>query len=323
MADGKWIDGLAPDMPLESAARHVLGVRLRVVQSYLPKAVHEADRDIENVHQLRVSTRRADAAVRIFADCLSGKAYKRARKRLRTIRRAAGAARDWDVFLDDLRQRRRRQDRAEQPGLDCLAGYALGHRSVAQGQLQSVCEDELPDFEEFVTRLLDSVRPPRGADGDWSLGVHGRDELSCRLHKLEFAADEDLTDFANLHRVRIEGKRLRYAMEVFASCFPAQFRDDLYPQVEALQETLGKANDSHVAVGELTALRDRLRRSRPEEWKQWQPGVTSLLRFHQRRLSQERRRFLKLWEHWRRPETVALWQSVLAEETKAVLSPRS
>src|SRR5205823_1439505 len=101
-----------------------------------------------------------------------------------------------------------------------------------------------------------------------------------------FAADEDLSDYANLHRVRIEGKRLRYAMEVFADCFPAEFRDELYPQVEALQETLGKANDSHVAVGELTALRDRLKRARPEEWKQWQAGVNSLLRFHQRRLAQ-------------------------------------
>jgi CHAD domain-containing protein len=323
MADGKWIDGLAPDMPLHSAARHVLGIRLRVVREYLPKAVHEADDDTEHVHQLRVATRRADAALRIFAGCLPKKMYRHARSRLRTLRRAAGAARDWDVFLDDLRERRQRQTQPERPGFDCLAGYALGRRSAAQEHLEAVCMEEAPDFEEFVDLLLDEVRPPRDADTELSLAAHGQQKLACRLHKMESATDEDLTDYANLHRVRIEGKRLRYAMEVFADCFPAEFRDELYPQIEVMQEALGKANDSHVAVGELTALRDRMKRARPAEWKQWQAGVNGLLRFHQRRLPQERRRFLKLWEHWRRPETASLWEFVLAGEAETALSSRS
>src|SRR5437763_965344 len=99
MADGKWISGLTPDTPLGEAAREVLAVRLGVVAECLPPAVGGADGDPEHVHRLRVATRRAAAALRIFADCLPGKARKATRRRLRAVRRAAGEARDWDVFL--------------------------------------------------------------------------------------------------------------------------------------------------------------------------------------------------------------------------------
>src|SRR5690349_7794695 len=99
MADGKWITDLRADTPLPEAAQRVLAVRLEVVGHYLPRAVQEPDRDPEFVHQLRVGTRRADAALRIFRPCLPRKVYKKARRRLRELRRAAGAVRDWDVFL--------------------------------------------------------------------------------------------------------------------------------------------------------------------------------------------------------------------------------
>src|SRR4051794_33720985 len=102
MAEGKWISDLKPQSPLAEAARHVLFVRLQVVKDHLPRATLEADRDIEYVHQLRVGTRRADAALRIFKACLPKKVHRKARRRLRKLRRAAGAARDWDVFLADL-----------------------------------------------------------------------------------------------------------------------------------------------------------------------------------------------------------------------------
>jgi hypothetical protein len=49
-----------------------------------------------------------------------------------------------------------------------------------------------------------------------------------------------------------------------------------------------------------------LRRGWPAEWKRVQTGVESLLRFHQRRLPQERRRFLQWWEEWSQKGAPAL-----------------
>src|SRR5437870_2343843 len=109
MPDGKWIGGLKADTPLPEAARHVLFVRLEVVRDHLPRVIHEAERDPEHVHQLRVGTRRADAALRIFRPCLPEKVYRAARRRLRRLRRAAGEARDWDVFLLRLAEQRDRR----------------------------------------------------------------------------------------------------------------------------------------------------------------------------------------------------------------------
>ena len=36
MADGKWIDGLRPEMSQTKAARQVLSVRLELVRDWLP-----------------------------------------------------------------------------------------------------------------------------------------------------------------------------------------------------------------------------------------------------------------------------------------------
>jgi CHAD domain-containing protein len=69
MADGKWIEGLSPDMEVPHAARAVIVARFQVVRHCLPLAVEKSLEDTEYVHQLRVSTRRAAAALRVFADC--------------------------------------------------------------------------------------------------------------------------------------------------------------------------------------------------------------------------------------------------------------
>src|SRR5439155_18737121 len=137
MVDGKWITDLTACTPLEDAARRVLTVRLEVVHDYLPLALHRWTEDIEYVHQLRVGTRRGGAALAIFEPCLPRKVFRRLRKRLKKIRRAAGEARDWDVFAQTLQERETNATAAQRHGLDCLIGYAEGQRVAAQAALGS------------------------------------------------------------------------------------------------------------------------------------------------------------------------------------------
>jgi CHAD domain-containing protein len=311
MAQGKWISDLKPDTPLAQGARHVLFVRLQVVRDYLPRAALEADKDIEYVHQLRVSTRRADAALRIFAECLPKKNYRKARRRLKKIRRAAGTARDWDVFLADLLHREQRADAKHRGGLDFLIGYALGQRAAAHAELEAVYHKEGQSFEPLLIRTIEAIRPPGGQSSPAILVDLARPMLFDRLKELEQAAFGDLSDYAQLHQVRIAGKRLRYAMEVFADCFDPTFRDTLYPRIEQLQEILGHANDSHVAVVRLIDLRQRLQATCPSAWPRLRPGFEQLLRSHQRRLPQERRRFLNWWGQWHPTGSEAVMTSLL------------
>lgn len=296
MADGKWIPELTADTPLSEAARHALHVRLDVVQRHLPLAVEEADRDPEHVHQLRVATRRAGAALRIFASCLAGKALKAARKRLRRIRRAAGEARDWDVFRFDLLDRVKEVPAAQQGGLHYLLGYAAGQRAAAQVHLVETGTREGRRFDALLAQTLDAIRPPD--KNEETLGALARPLLGQLLDELEEKAAGDLSDYAHLHQVRIAGKRLRYAMELFAGCFDESFKEELYPQVEAMQEILGRANDSHVAAQRLEAILARSKAALGAAWKALRPGVAGLLRFHRLRLPRERRAFLTWWGNW-------------------------
>jgi CHAD domain-containing protein len=298
MAEGKWIGGLTADAPLTEAAKRVLSVRLRAVGEVLPRAALEADRDPEYVHQLRVATRRADAALRIFEPCLPGKVHKKARRRLRRLRQAAGAARDWDVLLLGIVARRVKQPEKDQHGLNFLFGYAFGLRTAAQADLEAAGSEEHQSFDAFLETTTAAVRPAHDLPHDAVLLGLARPLLTARLHELDWTAAGDLQDYAHLHQVRIAGKRLRYAMEVFADCFSLSFREDLYPRIEEMQEILGRANDSHVAQARLADLRRHLRRGWPAEWKRVQAGVESLLRFHRRRLPQERKRFLQWWKEW-------------------------
>src|SRR5690242_14639520 len=132
MADGKWICGLDASTPVADAARRVLTVRLEVVRDYLGLALREPDKDSAYVHQPRVGTRRAGAAVEIFSSCLPEKIYKAARKNLKRLRRAAGEARDWDVFLITLAEAAEQKNSRRRAGLDFLTGYALSQRTTAQ-----------------------------------------------------------------------------------------------------------------------------------------------------------------------------------------------
>jgi CHAD domain-containing protein len=298
MAEGKWITALRPGTPVADAARRVLGIRLGIVRDYLGLALREPEKDPEYVHQLRVGTRRSGAALRMFAGSLPDKVFREARKQLRRLRRAAGEARDWDVFLESLKAHHHQHPARHRAGIDFLTGYATAHRVAAQSHLHEASPDYPYAYERLLADVLAGVGEP--APGPHMLRDLAPPMFSGLLETLDQAAAADLQDYANLHQVRIAGKRLRYAMEVLVDCFAPAFRHEFYPAVEEMQEILGRANDSHVAGGRLAALRDYLKAARPADWKRYKTGIEGLLTYHQRRLPEERQHFEEWWKHWRR-----------------------
>jgi len=310
MADGKWIPDLMPRTPVTDAARRALSVRLEVVRDHLPLALEQADKDSEHVHQLRVGTRRATAALEIFSPCLPDKAYRVARKQLRSIRRAAGAARDWDVFLQSLGTAEQQRDRW-QPAWDFLIGHALACREQAQANLRAASPNHPFTFERLLAETIAAIHKPHTEPPIHTLIDLAFPLLNGLPKQLHDAASGDLDDYEHLHRVRIIGKRLRYAMEVFASCFAPAFKETLYVAVEEMQEILGRANDSHVAVGRLTALRDRLRLVRPADYRRYRLGLDGLIRRHRERVPQERDRFLDWWKGWQESGSEAAFAALL------------
>lgn len=303
MAAGKWIPELTASTPVTDAARLALAKRLEVVREYLQLALQEPDKDVEHVHQLRVGTRRASAALEIFRCCLPTPEYKRARKHLRQLRQAAGEARDWDVFLLGLGKQRPRPARQE-PGWDFLTGYALSSRQSAQEHIRDSSPDFPFAFERMRAETVAAVQKPRSRPEVRTLLDLARPLLADLLQQLHDAMAGDLEDYPHLHQVRIAGKRLRYAMEVVAECFEPNFKEG-YAAVEEMQEILGDVNDSQVACQRLAEHLQGLALLPTNEARRFKPAIQGLIRHHARKREQGQARFR---------EWLNCWQSSKAEE---------
>ncbi|MBY0514433.1 MAG: CHAD domain-containing protein [Gemmataceae bacterium] len=290
MADGKWITGLSPGMPAAAAARAVLAARFRLVRYYLPLAVERPYADAEHVHQLRVGTRRAAAAVRVFRNWLPGKHRRPVEEYLRTVRRAAGDARDWDVFLAGLAARH------DSPAFDFLLGFATGERAAAQDRLVEAAREA--DTEVAVH--LNKVRAPDGTAEAHTLADLASEHLPRLVGEFTAAAEANPDTPAALHRLRILGKRLRYAIELFVCCYAAPLKDELYPAVEAAQELLGGLQDAAVGTTRLRRLRDQVRQAVPAEWPRLEPGVEAMLAELKEKVPAARAEFGAWREGWLR-----------------------
>src|SRR5271156_3245082 len=94
----KWVEADSPDEAAVRVARRALDARLSSVWEWLPLASDQPDEDLEYVHQLRVSSRRAMAAIDTFESLLPRRRTAWFRKQLNRVRRAAGNAREFDVL---------------------------------------------------------------------------------------------------------------------------------------------------------------------------------------------------------------------------------
>ena len=142
------------------------------------------------------------------------------------------------MFLIGLAERRATQPEKEQPGLTFLFGYGHGRRRAAQVELEAAGLEEHAGYDAFLHETVAAVGPP--ADLPMTPSWRTWAGRCCwNWRELEWKATGDLGDYAHLHQVRIAGKRLRYAMEVFADCFSLSFRETLYPRIEEMQEISG------------------------------------------------------------------------------------
>ena len=239
---GKWIADASPDEPFQDVARRALDARLDLVGHYLPRAADAAD-ETENVHQLRVATRRAMAAMQIFDALLAPRRAGWMNKQLKRIRQAAGNARDLDVLAERLR----RQDTQGSASYKELLKRVDRRRVEAQEPIEKIrrkLRDK--DFAHRQAALVGRVRLRGKADRliRPTFGQTASRALGLLVEDFFTASAADFSDYLALHAFRIQGKQLRYALEIFAGAFDRRgMRSDLYPLVEQLQEKLGAIND--------------------------------------------------------------------------------
>lgn len=241
---GKWVEGIQPRSGVADAAAISLSARLAPVAHWLALAAGKGEQDIEFVHQLRVSTRRAAAALVLYRDFVASGKRRWLEKRLKKIRKAAGAARDLDVLALRLRN-----EFGDDPGAEALLATLASARADAQPPIRKIY-DRIREKERFTRksyRLVEDTRVrgeegARGSDAD-RFEAWAQAELREAGRRFFNAMPHDMGDVAALHEFRIEAKALRYAMELLAPAFGPEMRKTHYRVVEEVQERLGEIND--------------------------------------------------------------------------------
>lgn len=226
-----------PDMTVAEAFETIVHACLKHYRLNEPLAMRELN--AAALHQSRVAMRRLRSALTLFRPAIEDLEFQYLRQELRWFTSQLGDARNLDVYLerqlDDeerertVRKRERAYDRVADAMnssrfrrllIDLVGWTAIGAWRSAKPAQRSV--------ESFANRRLDRL---------WdSIVMAGRD----------VAAMDEVTR----HELRIQGKKMRYAVEFLRGLYPNAHAAEKHfaAAVENLQESLGKLNDMATAT---------------------------------------------------------------------------
>ena len=215
----------------------------------------------QTIHQTRVVLRRLRSMLSIFGPVLPQLARRQVGQALGALASALGEARDWDVFTAETLMPLGAA-LGDEPILRELRLGAAVLRERAAGTIAR--QLSTPEFLTLRLRLAawfeagiwpEAPTPEAAAALDRPLVEYARDTLGHR-HKRLLRGAEHLTDPApaSWHELRIEAKKLRYAVEVFRPLFHGKTTRQYLDMLREVQEILGKVNDGLVARGMIARL---------------------------------------------------------------------
>jgi CHAD domain-containing protein len=271
-------------------------------------AIH--DLHPEFVHDLRVATRRARSALRLFAFLFDHGQSGANAGELGWIARLLGAVRDLDVLTIRL-DAQFDMTRAGQDFRDAVRGAFQARRTRAVSELAPALQSDR--FARLLRVLEDSRLSPAGplaAEGtvsnkDFPAGQFARTRIDKVFAKLGPWIDrpaQSLTD-AELHRVRILFKRLRYACEFFRPLLGSD-AGSLIGAFVGYQDCLGLHQDAATALTMLADAREDVPASeRSEDFLLSMGAMLQLQRDIQRA---QREIFERSWKS--APDLIMLWK---------------
>lgn len=235
---------------------------LRQIEANADGVAHEDDP--EWVHQLRVGVRRLRAALAIARPLLVPGVTDALGSELRWLANALGPARDLDVFVaTTLPALRAGLARALEATTEVdaivatLAAQAAAQRDAARVEARAAVAS--PRFQRILLAAGQlAAQPPLGESATTTRpsALSFARAVLKRRHARLLRAGTHLADGSpsERHALRIAAKKLRYATEFLAPCFPGKrlrvYRDAL----ASLQDVLGELNDGSVATALATQL---------------------------------------------------------------------
>ena len=235
----------APDAPLRDHLRHLLEVQLAELEAHDPGV--RLGEDAEDVHRFRVATRRTRALVRATRPLL-GDALVPLGEELRSLAGVVGPVRDLDVLLGRLRVEIATLGVDERSGRELLSGLEAAREEARQRLLESLGSPRYRSLlDAFATAIATLPRLRKSASAD-DLAA----DAFRRLRRAAAALPPRPSD-QELHRLRIDAKRARYAAEL-AALGGAPSARRAVDALKRLQDVIGEHQDAVVAEERLRGL---------------------------------------------------------------------
>jgi CHAD domain-containing protein len=243
--------GVTRDDLLAEAGRKVL--RFHLARMLAREEGTRTGLRIEDLHSMRVATRRMRAAWRVFGGGFQLDQTRWMRRRLREVAARLGAVRDLDVLIQAAEAHGATLPEADAAAFAPLVRAWSDDREVARlllvGELDSSAYSRLvEEYLTFVTTEGAAVLVPASPVAPHRV----RDTAGSRIWLAyeQVRAYESVlrsADLETIHQLRIAAKWLRYTLEFFREALGPEV-DQLIPRVVALQDHIGWLHDADVAI---------------------------------------------------------------------------
>ncbi len=259
---------------------------------------------IDGVHDMRVAIRRLRSVIRDFAEIADKSPLRGVRKELKALADALGSVRDADVEIKALDAlSKNTNDDAVREGISGILERYRERRGSAFEKLQPrLTDDSVAALRSKFEAALESSLRQRDLFGAGSITDAGREIITNRLDDFISLADALYDPLATkpLHELRIAGKHLRYALELFA-----EVRGDILSpfaiEISKMQSFLGDVHDCDVWIVQFRNLLRKPRRKSSESGPTFAAAAWLLSEFTRKR-TKAYRSGLKLWIELNRAE---------------------
>lgn len=238
---------LDPDSPSRQAMARIYLALLDNIDRNIPGVI--ADWDTEFLHDLRVAIRRTRSGLGLVKKVIPDTVVNRFAKAFSRLGTLTGPTRDLDVYLLNRETYVQRLTPSLQSALMLFFADLERRRQTEQKKLVRVLR------AKTIKSLLASWRRTlRSRDRQPApLAEKSIAEVASRIIRKRFKRVlkdgqvlDAVTPDPEVHRLRIQCKKLRYAMEFFSALYPKQEMQLLLRHLKKLQDILGSFNDLSV-----------------------------------------------------------------------------
>lgn len=249
---------LEPDLPAGEAALLIAGHLLKNMKANLPGV--RKDIDTEFLHDFRVAVRRTRSLLSLMKGVFPTGVRHEAQALFSRIGDMTGPLRDLDVYLLRYPDHLEMLPAEFHPGLKEIFVRVARRRAAVRREMEASLEDNelnvlLQEWSQFLAEGIAAWEeaPKKARQSIGTLANKMIANRYRRLLKLGSAGGREITD-EDLHRLRIEGKKLRYSLEFFASLYSGRTISGLLATLKKLQDHLGDHNDTVLQMADLRSL---------------------------------------------------------------------